>query len=81
MLLYLIKVPLFLVKVGSQSISSLHINHEILNFILQTLLGLFQRGTFGIHSFNGLLSILQTLSKFSPTSNSEILGITTTFQV
>ena len=60
---YLVKVPLLLVKVGGQRISSLHINHEVLHLTLKPLLGLLQRGTLGVHSLDGLLSILQALGK------------------
>ncbi|CAG6010318.1 unnamed protein product [Menidia menidia] len=57
----LIKVPLLLVQVGSQSISSLHINHEVLHLPLQPLLGLLQRSTLGVDRLNGFLSILKAL--------------------
>ena len=42
---HLVKVPLLLVKVGSQSVGPLHINHEILHLTLESLFGLLQRGT------------------------------------
>ena len=64
--IYLIKVPLLLVKVGSQTISSLYINHEVLHFTMKPLLGLLQRGTLWVHSLNALLSFLQTLGKLFP---------------
>ena len=62
----LVKVSLLLVKRSSQSISSLHVDHQVFHFTLQSLFGLFQRGTFGIHSLNGLLCILKTLGKLFP---------------
>ena len=71
--IHLIKVPLLLVKVGSQTISSLHINHEVLHLTLQPLLGLLQRGAFGVHSFNGFLSILETLGKLFPAGKKKLI--------
>ena len=63
---YFVKVPLFFVKaVTSQCVFPLYINHEVLHF-KQSLLGLLQRGTFGVDSLNLLLSLLQTLSKLFP---------------
>jgi len=64
--IHLVEVPLLLVKVGSQSIGSLHINHEILHFTLESLFGLLQRGTLGIHSLYLFLSLLKTLGKLFP---------------
>ena len=64
--MHLIKVPLLLVKVGSQSIGSLNVNHEVLHLTLQPLLGLLQGGALGVHSLNGFLSILQALGKLFP---------------
>lgn len=63
---YLVKVPLFLVKVCSQTIGSLHINHEVLHLTLESLFGLLQRCTFGVHSLNLFLCLLQTLSQLLP---------------
>ena len=71
--IYLIKVPLLLVKVGSQRIGSLHINHEVLHLTLQPLLGLLQRGALGVHSLNGFLSILQALGKLFPIVKKNLL--------
>lgn len=66
---YLVKVPLLLVKVGSQRIGSLHINHEVLHLTLESLFGLLQRSTFGIYSLNLFLCLLQALSQLLPTIN------------
>ena len=63
---HLVKVPLLLVKVGSQSIGPLHINHEVLHLTLESLFGLLQRGTLGIHSLNLFLSFLKALGKLFP---------------
>ena len=63
---YLVKVPLLLVKVGSQSVSPLHIDHEVLHLTQESLLGLLQRGTLGVGSLNLLLSILKALSQLFP---------------
>ena len=63
---HLIEVPLFLVKVGGQSVGSLHVDHEVFHFTLESLLGLLQRGALGIHSLNLLLSILKTLGELLP---------------
>ena len=54
----LVKVSLLLVKVGSQTIGSLHINHEVLNLTLESLLGLLQRSTLGVDGLNLFLSLL-----------------------
>ena len=61
---YLIKVPLLFVESRAGSIGSLHVNHEVLDLILEPLLGLLKGGTLGIHSFYMFLSILQTLGQF-----------------
>ena len=63
---HLIEVPLFLVKVGSQTIGPLHINHEVFHFTLESLFGLLQRGALGIHSLDLLLSFLKTLGELLP---------------
>ena len=63
---HLIKVPLFLVKVGSQTIGPLHINHEVFHFTLESLFGFLQRGALGIHSLDLLLSFLKTLGELLP---------------
>ena len=63
---HLIKVPLFLVEVGSQTVGPLHIDHEVFHLTLESLLGLLQRGTLGIHSLDLLLSFLKTLGKLLP---------------
>ena len=63
---HLIEVPLFLVKVGSQTIGPLHINHEVFHFTLESLFGLLQRGALGIHSLDLLLSLLKTLGELLP---------------
>ena len=63
---HLIEVPLFLVQVGSQTVGSLHINHEVFHFTLESLLGLFQRGTLRVHSFDLFLSLLKTLGQLLP---------------
>jgi len=63
---YLVKVPLLLVKVGRQTIGSLHINHEVLHLTLESLFGLLQRCTFGVHCLNLFLCLLQTLSQLFP---------------
>ena len=75
---YLVKVPLLLVKVGGQRISSLHINHEVLHLSLQPLLGLLQRGTLGVHSLDALLSILQALGKLFPVTKKNIFEFNNT---
>ena len=54
----LVKVPLLLVKIGSQTIGSLHIHHEVLNLTLESLLGFIQRSTLGVDSLNLFLSLL-----------------------
>lgn len=72
---YLIKVPLFLVQVGSQSISPLHINHQVLHLTLESLLGFLQRGTFGIHSLELLLSLLKTLGQLFPVDKFGLVSI------
>ena len=59
----LVKVLLLLIQSSAGSIGSLHINHQVLHFILQPLLCLFQGGTFGIDSFHMFLCILQTLGQ------------------
>ena len=72
-MLHLVKVSLPLVQSSSSSIRPLHIHHEIFNLILQPVFGLFQRGTFSIHSFNSLLSLLQTLSQLFPLESSHVM--------
>jgi len=62
----LVKVLLLLIQSCAGSIGSLHINHQVLHFILQPLLCLFQGGTFGIHSFDVFLCILQALCQLLP---------------
>ena len=62
----LVKVLLLLIQSCAGSICSLHINHQVLHFILQPLLCLFQGNTFGIHSFNMFLCILQALCQLLP---------------
>lgn len=66
---YLVKVNLHLVKLSSQSVSSLYINHVILHFTQQSLLGLLQRSTLGVQSFNLFLSLLQMGGKLFPVEN------------
>ena len=63
---HLIEVPLLLVEVGGQAVSSLHVNHEVLHLSLESLLGLLQRGTLGVHSLDLLLSLLETLGQLLP---------------
>ena len=63
---HLIEVPLFLVKVGGQTVGSLHIDHEVFHFTLESLFGFLQRGALGIRSLNLLLSVLKTLGKLLP---------------
>ncbi len=64
--LYLVKVPLLLVQVGSQPVSPLHISHEVLHLTLESLFGFLQRGTLGIHRLNLLLSLLKALGQLFP---------------
>ena len=63
---YLVEVPLLFVQGCAGSVCSLHVNHEVLNFILEPLLGLLKGGAFGVHSFYMFLSILQTLGQLLP---------------
>ena len=63
---HLIKVPLFLVQVGGQAVGSLHINHEVFHFTLESLFGFLQRGALRIHSLNLFLSLLKTLGQLLP---------------
>ena len=69
----LIKVPLFLVEVGGQTVGPLHINHEVFHFTLESLLGLLQRGTLGIHSLDLLLSLLKTLGELLPVEWNQVI--------
>ena len=63
---YLVEVPLLFVQGCAGSVCPLHVEHEVLNLILEPLLGLLKGGTFGVHSFHVLLSSLQTLGQFLP---------------
>ena len=63
---HLVKVPLLLIESRAGGIGPLHVEHEVLNLILEPLLGLLKGGTFGVHSFHVLLSSLQTLGQFLP---------------
>ena len=63
---YLVKVPLLFVQGCTGSVGPLHVEHEVLNLILEPLLGLLKGGTFGVHSFYVFLSSLQTLGQFLP---------------
>ena len=63
---HLVKVPLLLIESRAGSIGPLHVEHEVLNLILEPLLGLLKGGTFGIHCFYMFLSILQTLGQLLP---------------
>ena len=63
---HLVKVPLLLIKSCAGSIGPLHVKHEVLNLILEPLLGLLKGGAFGVHSFHVFLSSLQTLGQFLP---------------
>lgn len=63
---YLIEVPLLFVKGCAGSVGPLHIEHEVLDLILEPLLGLLKGGALGIHSFYVFLSILQTLGQLLP---------------
>ena len=63
---HLIEVPLFLVQVGGQTVGSLHVDHEVFHLTLESLLGFLQRGTLGVHSFDLLLSLLETLGQLLP---------------
>ena len=69
---HLIEVPLFLVQVGGQAVGSLHINHEVFHFTLESLLGLLQRGTLGIHCLDLLLGILKALGELLPVDRCRI---------
>ena len=57
-MIYFIKVSLLLVQGISSSIRPFHIHHEIFNLVLESVFGLLQGGTFGIHCLYSLLSIL-----------------------
>ena len=63
---HLVKVPLLLIKSCAGSIGPLHVEHEVLNLILEPLLGLLKGGAFGVHCFYVFLSILQTLGQLLP---------------
>lgn len=62
----LIKIALLFVQCNSHSIRAFQVNHQVLNLSLQTVLGLFQRGTFGIGSFNCLLRTLEPCNQLLP---------------
>ena len=63
---YLVKVPLLFVQGCAGSVCPLHVEHEVLNLILEPLLGLLKGGAFGVHSFYMFLSFLQTLGQLLP---------------
>ena len=63
---HLVKVPLLLIESRAGSIGPLHVEHEVLNLILEPLLGLLKGGTFGIHCFYVFLGFLQTLGQLLP---------------
>lgn len=63
---HLVKVPLLLVQVSSQSIGPLYINHEVLHLTLKPLFGFLKRSALGIHCLNLLLSLLETLGQLLP---------------
>ena len=64
---HLIEVPLFLVQVGSQTVGSLHVDHEVFHLTLESLLGFLQRGALGVHRLDLLLCLLKTLRQLLPT--------------
>ena len=64
--LTLSKFLCFLSRVAARALGSLHIDHQVLHFSVQSLFCLFQRGTFSIHSLDALLCILKTLSQLFP---------------
>ena len=63
---HLVKIPLLLIESCAGSIGPLHVEHEVLNLILEPLLGLLKGGAFGVHSFYMFLSFLQTLGQLLP---------------
>ena len=63
---HLVKIPLLLIESRAGSIGPLHVEHEVLNLILEPLLGLLKGGAFGVHSFYMFLSFLQTLGQLLP---------------
>ncbi|TNN43809.1 hypothetical protein EYF80_046016 [Liparis tanakae] len=58
-------------QVGSQSVGSLHVDHEVLHLGVQPLLGLLQRSTLGVHSLDGFLGILKALGELFPVASKE----------
>ena len=63
---YLIEVPLLFVEGCAGSVGPLHIEHEVLDLILEPLLRLLEGSTLGVHSFHVFLSCLQPLGQFLP---------------
>ena len=63
---HLVKVPLLLIESRAGGIGPLHVEHEVLNLILEPLLGLLKGGAFGVHRFYVFLSFLQTLGQLLP---------------
>lgn len=78
---YLVKVPLLLVQVGSQSIGPLHINHEVFHLTLEPLFGFLKGSTLGIHCLNLFLSLLKALCQLLPVGKQYILFLDENFDI
>ena len=63
---HLVEVPLLLVEGGGQAVGALHVHHEVLHLVLESLFGFLQRGTLRVHSLDLFLGLLETLSELFP---------------
>lgn len=62
----LIEVPLLLVQGGTGGVGPFQIQHEVIHFSLEPLLGFLQGSTLGAHRLCVFLGLLEPLGQFLP---------------